>query len=117
MTRNLSNNRRVVVTGLGVIASNGIGKDAFWDALQNGRSGISLITAFDPAEFTTQFAGEVRNFVPTDYIGVKQSKRMDRTSQFAVACAKMAVADAGINFNGEAAERTGVIIGTAMAGH
>ncbi|MBI3313364.1 MAG: beta-ketoacyl-ACP synthase II [Candidatus Omnitrophica bacterium] len=110
--------RRVVVTGLGVVSAIGIGKDAFWTALEEGRSGISRITAFDPTQFTTQFAGEIRDFNPQDYIDVKRLKRMDRTSQLAVACAKMAVKDAGLDFKTNGArEKTGVIIGTAMAGH
>lgn len=110
--------RRVVITGIGVIACNGIGKDAFWDAIKNGRSGVSNISAFDTSDFTTKFGGEVKNFDPLQYVEHKEVKRMDRTSQFAVACSKMAVQDAGFHpgENG-ARERTGVIIGTAMAGH
>lgn len=110
--------RRVVVTGIGVVSSVGFGKDAFWDSIRSGRSGVSKITAFDPSEFTTQFAGEIKNFNPSDFIEAKRLKRMDRTSQLAVACAKMAVKDAGLEFNANGvSERTGVIIGTAMAGH
>jgi 3-oxoacyl-[acyl-carrier-protein] synthase II len=113
-----SSKRRVVVTGIGVVSSIGTGKDLFWDGLKNGRSGISKITAFDPTQFTTQFAGEIRDFDPTQYIDVKRLKRMDRTSQLAVACAKMAVKDAGLEFRANGwREKTGVIIGTAMAGH
>lgn len=109
--------RRVVVTGLGVVSPIGIGKDVFWKALEEGRSGISRITAFDPTQFTTQFAGEIRDFNPQEYIDVKRLKRMDRTSQLAVACAKMAVQDAGLDLRTNGREKTGVIIGTAMAGH
>ncbi|MCM8775566.1 MAG: beta-ketoacyl-ACP synthase II [Candidatus Omnitrophica bacterium] len=100
-----------------MVSSIGIGKDAFWDSLKNGRSGISRITAFDPSAFTTQFAGEIRNFNAADYIDAKRLKRMDRTSQLAVACAKMAVEDAKLDPRCNGRERTGVIIGTAMAGH
>jgi 3-oxoacyl-[acyl-carrier-protein] synthase II len=113
-------NRRVVITGLGVITSLGFGKDIFWNGLKQGRSGISRIEAFDPAAFTTQFAGEIKekDFDPSKFIDLKRLKRMDRTSQLAVACAKMAVEDAGLNFQENSVkERTGVIIGTAMAGH
>ena len=113
-----SGKRRVVVTGLGVVSSIGSGKDAFWNSLSAGRSGIVPITAFDPKDFTTKFAGEIRDFDPSQFIDVKRLKRMDRTSQLAVAAAKMAVQDAGLDFkNNIARERTGVIIGTAMAGH
>ena len=110
--------RRVVVTGIGVVSSIGSGKEAFWNSLKAGRSGIVPITAFDPSAFTTQFAGEIKDFNPTEMIDVKRLKRMDRTSQLAVACAKMAVKDAGLDFRQNGGhERTGVIIGTAMAGH
>ncbi len=110
--------RRVVVTGLGVISSIGFGKEAFWASLREGRSGISNIEAFDTSAFTTKFAGEIKNFDPEKFIDLKRLKRMDRTSQLAVAAAKMAVADAGLDFqNNGGREKTGVIIGTAMAGH
>lgn len=118
MTSSKSHPRRVVITGLGVVTSVGLGKDAFWQSLKSGRSGISKITAFDPTEFTTQFAGEIREFDPALFILPKRLKRMDRTSQLAVASAKMAVDDAKLSFTSNGAkERTGVIIGTAMAGH
>lgn len=109
--------RRVVITGIGVISSIGIGKDAFWEALRQGRSGISRITSFDSSRLTTQFAGQVQNFDPLLYTDRKSLRRMDRTSQFAVACAKMAVQDAGIDPQSNGRHRAGVIIGTAMAGH
>lgn len=110
--------RRVVVTGLGVVSAIGSGKDAFWQSLRAGKSGIVPITAFDTKDFTTKFAGEIRDFDPAQHIDAKRLKRMDRTSQLAVAAAKMAVKDAGLDFQQIGArERTGVIIGTAMAGH
>ncbi|MBI4971974.1 MAG: beta-ketoacyl-ACP synthase II [Candidatus Omnitrophica bacterium] len=108
--------RRVVITGIGVIAANGIGKDAFWSAIKEGRSGISLIERFDRTPFPTKIAGEVKNFNPADYIDKKQLRRMDRTSHFAIAAAKMAVEDAKIDLGNGYAERTGVIIGTSMCG-
>lgn len=110
--------RRVVITGLGVIAANGIGKEAFWKATVEGRSGISNISAFDTSQFTTRFAGEIKDFDPLKFIDSKNVKRMDRTSQLAVAAAKMAVKDAGIDMGSvEEGRRAGVIIGTSMAGH
>jgi 3-oxoacyl-[acyl-carrier-protein] synthase II len=114
----MSGKRRVVITGLGVIASNGIGKEEFWGAIKSGKSGIGPITTFDVSLFPTRFAGEVKNFEAEKYIDRKQIRRMDRTSQFAVATAKMAVQDAGLDFgiNG-GRDRAGVMIGTAMAGH
>lgn len=113
----MSAKRRVVITGVGVVSAIGIGKDKFWSSIREGRSGIRRITAFDPGEFSTQFAGEIRDFDPLQFIEAKRLKRMDRTSQFAVACAKMAVQDAGFNPSAQEKSRTGVIIGTAMAGH
>ena len=111
--------RRVVVTGVGVITAAGSGKQEFWSSLSQGRSGISLISAFDTTEFTTKFAGEIKTFDPSQHIDLKRLKRMDRTSQLAVACAKMAVNDAGLDFASgkQRLDRAGVIIGTAMAGH
>jgi len=108
--------RRVVITGLGVIAPNGVGKRKFWDALKEGRSGIRRITRFDPSPFPTQFAGEV-DFDPARFISFKQMKRMDRTSHLAVSAAKMAVEDARLKIQDEDQDRIGVTIGTAMAGH
>ncbi len=108
--------RRVVITGLGVIAPNGVGKRAFWDALKEGKSGIRRITRFDPTPFPTQFAGEA-DFDPTKFISFKQMKRMDRTSHLAVSAAKMAVEDAKLKIQDEDQDRIGVTIGTAMAGH
>jgi len=108
--------RRVVITGLGVLAPNGIGKRAFWDALKKGSSGIRRITRFDPSPFPTQFAGEV-DFEPAVFISKKQMRRMDRTSHLAVSAAKMAIQDAELTIKDEDPDRIGVTIGTAMAGH
>ena len=105
--------RRVVITGLGVVSPVGIGKEQFWESLVQGRSGIDRITAFDPSGFPSQIAGEVKGFVPEDYISSRQVGRMSRFSQFAVAAAKMAVADAGLEIEPEA-ERIGVCFGTSI---
>ena len=109
--------KRVVITGVGVIASNGIGKKAFWEAIKTGKSGVSMITSFDASKFTTHFAGEIKDFKPEEYVLAKNLRRMDRTSQLAVAAAKMAVQDANLDPRSNGRERTGVMIGTAMAGH
>ena len=113
----MSEKRRVVITGVGVIASNGIGKKAFWEAIKTGKSGVSMITSFDASKFTTHFAGEIKDFKPEEYVLAKNLRRMDRTSQLAVAAAKMAVQDANLDPRSNGRERTGVMIGTAMAGH
>jgi 3-oxoacyl-[acyl-carrier-protein] synthase II len=108
--------RRVVVTGLGVVASNGIGKDEFWNSLKKGRSGIKKITRFDASTYPSQVAGEVNNFDPLDYMDSKVARRMDRFSHFAVACAKMAVEDAGLKIGNSELENAGVVVGSAIGG-
>lgn len=113
----IPSHRRVVITGLGVVSSVGFGKEAFWDSLIHGKSGVSNISAFDTSAFTTHFAGEIKNFDPAAYILPKKLKRMDRTTQFAIVATKMAVQDAGLDLTKDGVrERTGVIIGTALAG-
>jgi 3-oxoacyl-[acyl-carrier-protein] synthase II len=87
---------RVVVTGMGILAPNGIGLEAFWDSLVAGRSGVGPITHFDASAFKSRIAGEVKGFEPLDYIDPKfKPKRMARHTQFAFAAMKMAMADAG----------------------
>jgi 3-oxoacyl-[acyl-carrier-protein] synthase II len=89
---------RVVVTGMGVLAPNGIGLEAFWESLVAGRSGVGTITRFDPTSFMSRIAGEVKNFEPLDYIDPKfKPKRMARHTQFAFAAMKMALADANFD--------------------
>ena len=109
-------NRRVVVTGLGVLTPIGTGKEKFLAGLREGRNGIGRITQFDPAEYTCQIAGEVNDFNPDDFIDKKDSKRMDRYSQFAVAAAKMAAEDSGIDFEKVNRERVGVFVGAGIGG-
>lgn len=104
------------MTGLSAVTSIGLNKEEFWSNLISGRSGVSLIEAFDTTEFTTKFGGEIKNFDPSAFIDRKRLKRMDRTSQLAVAAAKMAVEDAGIDPLCNGPDRTGVVIGTAMGG-
>lgn len=108
--------RRVVITGLGVIACNGIGKKAFWKATVEGRSGIGRITRFDPSEFPTQIAGEVNGFDPTEFLEAKEARRIDRFSQLGIAASLLAVRDAGINLSKEDPRRIGVFLGAAAAG-
>jgi 3-oxoacyl-[acyl-carrier-protein] synthase II len=109
--------RKVVITGLGVIAPNGIGKDAFWEALKEGKSGIGKITRFDASSYPSQIAGEVNGFDPIDYMSPKSARRIDRFVQFALAAARMAVEDAGLKIEKENPERMGTMVGTAMGGY
>jgi 3-oxoacyl-[acyl-carrier-protein] synthase II len=91
----MSKRNRVVVTGMGVLAPNGIGLEAFWDSLVAGRSGVGPITRFDASAFKSRIAGEVKGFEPLDYIDSKfKPKRMARHTQFAFAAMKMALKDA-----------------------
>ncbi len=109
-------NKRVVVTGLGAVTPIGIGKDAYWQALIAGKSGIGPITRFDAADFSTQIAGEVKDFDPSLYIDKKEAKRMDRFTQFAVAASKMALEDCGIELEQEDRTRIGTMIGAGIGG-
>jgi 3-oxoacyl-[acyl-carrier-protein] synthase II len=108
--------RRVVITGMGVIAPNGIGVENFWDSLVHGRSGVRRITHFDPSSYPCQIAAEVSDFDPTDYMDPKTAKRLSRFAQFALASAQMAVEDSNIDFSQEDPYRVGVFIGTAIGG-
>ena len=108
--------KRVVITGLGAITPIGIGKDAFWEGLMEGKNGIGKITRFDASEYGAQIAGEVKGFEPTDYIDKKESKRMDRYAQFAVAAAKLAIEDAGLDLEKEDRDRIGTYVGTGIGG-
>jgi len=112
----MSKKRRVVITGMGVLAANAIGKDDFWSAIREGKNGIGLIERFDTGPFPTKMGGEVKGFNPEDYIEKRQVKRMDRTAHLAIAASRMAVEDAKIHLNSKHAQRTGVIIGTSMGG-
>jgi 3-oxoacyl-[acyl-carrier-protein] synthase II len=107
---------RVVVTGLGCVTPVGIGKDIFWNSLLEGKSGIDRITRFDPTDYATQIAGEVKDFDPSQFIDKKEAKRMDRFTQYAVASAKMAIEDAKLDLEVENRQRIGTIIGTGIGG-
>ncbi|MBP2640147.1 MAG: 3-oxoacyl-(acyl-carrier-protein) synthase 2 [Firmicutes bacterium] len=108
--------KRVVVTGLGAITPIGNGKQEFWQALLEGKSGVARITRFDPTDYTTQIAGEVKNFDATQYIDKKEAKRMDRFTQFAIAAAKMALEDSGLDLKTEDLQRIGTVVGTGIGG-
>jgi 3-oxoacyl-[acyl-carrier-protein] synthase II len=102
---------RVVITGIGVVAPNGIGKNDFWDALKTGKSGIKEISFFDASEYPVRIAGEVTDFNPDDFIEKKKARKMARFSQFAVACAKMALEDAMFDIKGVRGMSPGIIMG------
>src|SRR3989338_11196592 len=106
--------RRVVVTGLGVVSSLGIGWEEFWKNLMAGKSGISKITSFDVSKHDRQYGGEVRGFDPAKLISKVKLKEMGKASQFAVAAAKLAIKDAGLSVEDLRAGGAGVCIGTTM---
>lgn len=108
--------KRAVITGLGAITPIGIGADQFWNSLLAGKSGIVRITRFDASDYSTQIAGEVKDFDPTQYIDKKEAKRMDRCTQFAVAASKMALEDSGLDLEKEDRSRIGTFIGTGIGG-
>jgi 3-oxoacyl-[acyl-carrier-protein] synthase II len=108
--------RRVVVTGIGLVSSLGIGTGANWAALAAGQSGISTITKFDASAFATRIAGEVKGFDPLQFIDKKDVKKMDVFIQYAIAASDFAMADAGLTVAPEDAPRVGVFIASGIGG-
>ncbi|HWI66750.1 MAG TPA: beta-ketoacyl-ACP synthase II [Symbiobacteriaceae bacterium] len=108
--------RRVVITGLGLLSPLGNTVAENWEAVVAGKSGIGPITQFDASRLATQFGGEVKGFDPATVMDKKEVKRFERFIHLAMGAAAEAVADSGLTFEGELAERTGVIIGSGMGG-
>lgn len=108
--------RRVVVTGLGVVAPVGLTAGECWDNVLNGRSGIGAIEVFDVAEFSTRIGGNVRNFDITRYISEKEAKKMDVFIHYGLAAGSDAFEDSGLVVTEENAERIGVAIGSGIGG-
>lgn len=106
--------KRIVITGIGVLSPIGSGRHEFWDALVSGKIGTSEITAFDTSIFKVNRGGEIKNFKPEDYYSSSHFKKAGRTTQLAVAAAKMAYQDAGLEHAGYHPENIGVCIGTTM---
>jgi 3-oxoacyl-[acyl-carrier-protein] synthase II len=106
--------RRVVVTGLGVVSSVGIGKDEFWKAIISGKSGISRVTSFDTKEFRCHYAGEIKNFIPEDFIAKRKIQFLGHTSLLALTATSLALKDSRLSLRNIDKERTGVFIGTTM---
>ena len=108
--------KRVVVTGLGCITPVGHGKEAFWKALKEGRSGVGEITKFDAADYPTKIAGEVKDFTAEEYMEKKEAKKMDLFVQYAVAGAKLAMEDSKIHGDKIDHEEFGVVLGSGIGG-
>jgi len=108
--------RRVVVTGIGMVSPLGVGTEANWSALLAGRSGVGPITRFDASAYPCRVAGEVKDFHPEDHIPRKDVKKMDRFIHFAMAASQLAMEDAALSITPANAERVGVYIGSGIGG-
>ncbi|MET0026213.1 MAG: beta-ketoacyl-ACP synthase II [Candidatus Thiodiazotropha sp.] len=108
--------RRVVVTGLGLLAPVGLDVASAWDNILAGKSGIQPITHFDVTAFSTQFGGPIYDFEVTDYIPKKEAKKMDKFIHYGVAAGLQAIKDSGLEVTDENADRIGVLIGSGIGG-
>jgi 3-oxoacyl-[acyl-carrier-protein] synthase II len=108
--------RRVVITGVGLVSSLGVGTEANWEALCAGHSGIGRVTRFDVSQFACQIAGEVKGFDPLTFIEKKDVKKMDVFIQYALAAAEFAMCDSGLKITPERAPRVGVFIASGIGG-
>ncbi len=104
------------MTGLGAVSPLGIGVEKTWKALCAGESGVDRVTRFDPTDYPSQIAAEVKHFNPNDFIDAKEVKKMDTFIHFAIAASQMAMDDAGLKVSSENAERIGVYIGSGIGG-
>ena len=107
---------RAVVTGMGVVAPNGIGIESFWRSIIGGVSGVGPITRFDASRHDARIAGEVKGFDPLQWLEKKDVRKMDLFIQYAVAAAQMAHDDSGLKVTDENRERVGIVVGTGMGG-
>lgn len=112
----MAENRRVVVTGVGVVSPVGSTKDSFWSAIQAGQSGIDLIKCFDTTDFATKIGGEVKDLDLNAFISPKEARRMDPFCHYGIAAAKMAMDDSGLDMSKEDATRAGVLAASGVGG-
>ncbi len=108
--------RRVVITGIGLVSSVGIGTETCWRNLVEGRSGVARITRFDPAGFDAQIAGEVKGFDPLQFVEKKEVKKIDVFIQYAIASSQFAMDDSGLRITPANAGRVGVFIASGIGG-
>ncbi len=108
--------RRVVITGLGCVTALAESADELFKALCEGKSGVSTIDSFDTSGYTVHFGGEIKHFDVTQYVDRRESKRMDRFTQFALAAAIQAIKDSGLEISQEDVSRIGVVVGTGIGG-
>jgi len=109
-------NRRVVITGIGLVTPVGIGVQETWESLCAGKSGVGEITRFDVSKYPTRIAAEVKDFHAEDFLAKKEAKRTERFIAYAVAAARMAIEDSGLVINDANADRIGVITGCGLGG-
>jgi 3-oxoacyl-[acyl-carrier-protein] synthase II len=106
--------KRIVITGIGVISPIGIGKDAFWQSLKEGKSGIRPITLFDVSKYNVKVGGEISDFDPTVILGKRGLLDFDRSTKLLLSSAKLALDDAALEINEENSSRIGVSVGTTL---
>ncbi len=106
--------KRIVITGVGVVASNGIGKEAFWGALEKGETGIKEVSLFDTSKMTTKLAGEIKDFDAKVYLGEKGLRLLDRSTKLVNVAAKLALEDANFTVIEENTDEVGVVVGTTL---
>ena len=106
--------RRVVVTGLGIVSSIGIGKEAFWDSLKSGRSGIRKLTLLDASSYPCQIGGEITEFDPISFMPAQVARRIDRFSQLGLVAARLALDDAQLKTIETEKSRVGAVVGTSL---
>ena len=109
-------NNRVVITGIGMVTPVGVGKDSFWHAMTQGKSGVGKISYFDTTEYPSKIAAEVKGFDYSKYISVKEANRMDKSIQFSVVAAMLAMEDSKLEIPQEDPYSVGVIIGSGVGG-
>jgi len=112
----MSQERRVVVTGVGLVSAVGLGTGETWKGLLSGRSGLAPITHFDASQYPTRFAAEVKGFDPLRFVEKKEVKKMDAFIQYAIAASVFAMEDSGLRITPENAERVGVVISSGIGG-
>jgi 3-oxoacyl-[acyl-carrier-protein] synthase II len=108
--------KRVVITGLGIISAVGLTVESFWKSNLEGRCGVGLIEGFPTEEYATRIAAEIRDFDPSPWLDRKEARRIDRYAQFAIAASDMALADAGLKEGNVDPNRVGVILGSGIGG-
>jgi len=107
-------NERIVITGIGIVAPNGIGQDEFWENCMSGVSGISHITRIDTAMYRCHWAGEITSFEPEIYLGARGLRNLDRTTLLSLVGSKLAIENSGLEITDTNRDEVGVVLGSTM---